>query len=197
MPEPGRCKVTPHGQHCLARATPVSDDELARLRELHGAGLSCQQIGREMNRNAGTISRHAAVMGLSFDPSKVRAATEARVADIAARRAEVSAQFLQIVGKINGTVLALLDDPDSGVKPWGLRDYAYAASAYFDRHLSQVDHDTTSENSSEVDRWLEHMTGSPVPPSRSDADDAAKSRSVLGALMNDLVERHGPASGDG
>jgi hypothetical protein len=33
-----------------SRAKPVTDAELARLRELHGAGLSCRQIAKEMSR---------------------------------------------------------------------------------------------------------------------------------------------------
>ena len=181
----------------LARARPITDTELARLRELHGTGASCRAIAREMDRSPVTVSRHAAALGLSFDRSQVKAATEARVADIAARRAKVSAQFIEITEKMSARMLAELDDTGAECRPWRLRDYSYAIGALFDRHLAQADHDPTNENGSEIDRWLEHTTGSPVPPSRSDADDAAKSRSVLGALMNDLVERHGPASGDG
>jgi hypothetical protein len=178
-------------QPCLARATPVSDDELARLAELHDAGLSCGAIGREMNRDPGTISRHARAMGLAFDRAPMKAATEARRADVASRRAAVSAQFIEIVEKINGTVLAKLDDPESDLKPWGLRDYSYAAGAFFDRHLSQVDHDASSADNSEVDRWLQEMTGLPPPPSRSDQDEHAKSRSVLGALMTGITRAAG------
>jgi hypothetical protein len=183
-------------QHCLTRATPVSDDERARLRELHGAGLSCQQIGREMNRNPATISRHAREMGLSFDRSKLKAATEARVADVAARRAEISAGFLEITAKLSARMLDELDDNGAECKPWRMRDYSYAVGALFDRHLAQADHDWANESGSEVDRWLADLTGQQPPPSRSDADESAKSRSLLGALMNDIVERHGAASSD-
>src|ERR1039458_8243251 len=185
------------GNVAFARATPVSDDELARLAELHDAGLSCGQIAREMSRDPGTISRKAAAMGLSFDRAKTKKAVAARVVDISARRAEASDEFLQIVSKINATVLAKLDDPESDLKPWGLRDYGYASAAYFGQHIAQVDHDVSTTDNSEVDRWLAHMPGQQPPPSRSDADESAKSRSLLGALMNDIVERHGPASGDG
>jgi hypothetical protein len=179
------------GGRAFARARPISDTELARLRELHGAGLSCRQIAAEMSRAPTTVSRHAAELGLSFDRHQVRAATSARLADVAAQRAAVSAQFIEIVEKINSTVLAKLDDPESDLKPWGLRDYSYAAGAYFDRHLSQVDHDASSADNSEVDKWLAAMIGQEPPPSRSDADESAKSRSVLGALMADITKRHG------
>jgi hypothetical protein len=179
------------GGRTLARARPITDTELARLRELHGTGASCRQIARDMNRAPITVSKHAAALGLSFDRSQVKAATAARVADVAARRAEISAQFIAIVGKINSTVLALLDDPDSDVKPWSLRDYSYAAGAFFDRHMAQADHDAASTDSTEVDRWLAQLTGQQPPPSRSDADESAKHRSLLGTLMTDIVERHG------
>ena len=179
------------GSRTLARARPITDTELARLRELHGTGASCRQIAREMNRAPITVSKHAAALGLSFDRSQVKAATEARVADVAARRAEVSAQFIEITAKMSARMLAELDDTGAEVKPWRLRDYSYAIGALFDRHLAQADHDPTNENGSEIDRWLEHTTGSPVPPSRSDADETAKSRSILAALMDDMVGRHG------
>jgi hypothetical protein len=175
----------------FARAAPISDGELARLRELHGTGASCRQIAGEMNRAPTTVSRHAAEMGLFFDRSQVKIATAARVADVAARRAEVSAQFIAIVGKINDAVLAELDETGAEVKPWRLRDFSYAAGAFFDRHLSQADHDAASESGSEVDAWLRDLTGQDPPRSRSDSDESAKSRSVLGALMDDITKRHG------
>jgi hypothetical protein len=182
----------------LARARPITDTELARLRELHGTGASCRAIAREMDRSPVTVSRHAAALGLSFDRSQVKAATEARVADIAARRAKVSAQFIEITEKMSARMLAELDDTGAECRPWRLRDYSYAIGALFDRHLAQSQFDATGDqDASEVDRWLAAMTGQEPPPSRSDTAETAKCRSVLGALMNDMVERHGPASGDG
>ena len=176
----------------LARAKPVSDDELARLRELHGAGLSCRQIAKEMSRTPATISKHAAELGLKFDRSQVREATAARSADLAAIRVLVSGEFLMIAQQINAHVRQLLEggDPED-LKPWHLRDYAYAAGAYFDRHLAQDVHDKVEDHgNSEVDRWLAAMTGETPPPSRSEADDTAKVRSVLGGMADALFKRY-------
>jgi hypothetical protein len=184
-------------QPCLARAIPVSEAERGRLRELHGAGLGCGQIAAEMSRNAGTISRHAAAMGLSFDRSKLKAATAARVADVAARRAEVSATFLTLVEKMSARMEAELDDDDAEVKPWRLRDFSYGIGAIFDRHLAAADHDAANESGSEVDAWLRQLTGQEPPVSRSDSDESAKSRSLLGTLMNDIVSRHGTEPTEG
>jgi hypothetical protein len=177
----------------LARARPVTAEELGRLRELHGAGLSCRQIAKEMARTPATISKHAAELGLKFDRAQVKEATAARSADLAAIRVLVSGEFLMIAQQINAHVRQLLEggDPED-LKPWHLRDYAYAAGAYFDRHLAQDVHDKV-ENSgnSEVDRWLEAMTGKTPPPSRSEADQTAKVTSVLGGMADALFKKYG------
>ena len=114
----------------LARAKPVTDAELARLRELHGAGLSCRQIAKEMSRTPATISRHAAELSLKFGRAQVKEATAARSADLAGIRVLVSGEFLMIAQQINAHVRQLLEvgDPED-LKPWHLRDYAYAAGA--------------------------------------------------------------------
>jgi hypothetical protein len=175
----------------LARARPVTDAELARLRELHGAGLSCRQIAREMGRAPVTISKHAAELGLKFDRAQVKEATAARVADLKAVRAQVSAQFLGLAQKINAHVERVLDDPEAEVKPWHLRDYALAASTYFDRHLAQDDHDKNDgTGSSEVDKWLEWMTGQAPPASQSEHDNTAKVTSVLGGMAEALFAKY-------
>lgn len=177
----------------LARAKPVTAEELGRLRELHGAGLSCRQIAKEMGRTPATISKHAAELGLKFDRAQVKEATAARSADLAAIRVLVSGEFLMIAQQINAHVRQLLDggDPED-LKPWHLRDYAYAAGAYFDRHLAQDVHDKSDDQDySEVDRWLEAMTGKTPPPSRSEADQTAKVTSVLGGMMDALFKKYG------
>jgi hypothetical protein len=177
----------------LARARPVTAEELGRLRELHGAGLSCRQIAKEMGRTPATISKHAAELGLKFDRAQVKEATAARSADLAAIRVLVSGEFLMIAQQINAHVRQLLEggDPED-LKPWHLRDYAYAAGAYFDRHLAQDVHDKVEDSgNSEVDRWLEAMTGKTPPPSRSEADQTAKVTSVLGGMADALFKKYG------
>lgn len=56
------------------------------LRKLHRKGLSCSAIAREMGVSRPTISRTAKKLGLSFERTKLIAATEARIADLAAFR---------------------------------------------------------------------------------------------------------------
>lgn len=67
-------------------ARPVTDEDRERVRELHAAGRGRNEIAREIGRPAGTVTRIARVLGLSFNRSATRAATQARKTDLAARR---------------------------------------------------------------------------------------------------------------
>jgi len=122
-----------------------------------------------------TISKHAAELGLKFDRAQVKEATAARSADLAAIWVLVSGEFLMIAQRLNARVLALLDDPEADLKPWGVRDYAHTCGCQLLHPASRPGHDKVEDQGdSEVDRWLAAMTGESPPPSRSEADDAAK-----------------------
>lgn len=181
------------GVRSLARAArPVTAAELARLRELHGAGLSCRQIAKEMNRAPVTISRHASALGLSFDRSQVKEATAARSADLEAVRVLVSGQFLMLSEKLNHRVMKLLDDGDpEEIKAWHIRDFARASTEWFQAHLAQAAFDHKDERDySDVDAWLAAMHGEEPPRSRSEADQTAKLKSVLGGLMDTMLAKY-------
>ncbi|MGW5673949.1 helix-turn-helix domain-containing protein [Streptomyces sp. NPDC003860] len=71
-------------------ARPIDDNDRRRVRELHAAGQSRNQIARALNRSPSTVSKIAAQCDppLSFDRAEqVEAATRVRTADLAARRA--------------------------------------------------------------------------------------------------------------
>ncbi|MFF3558959.1 hypothetical protein ACFYXS_02805 [Streptomyces sp. NPDC002574] len=65
---------------------PFTEDEQDRLRQLHADGLSRNAIAEAMSRPQVTISRWAERLGLSFDRSATRAATEARQVDLTEQR---------------------------------------------------------------------------------------------------------------
>lgn len=75
-------------------ASPLTNDELDQIRRLHANGTSRNDIARILSRSGSTISNAAKAMGLSFDREMVKAATEARVADARARRAELMHNLL-------------------------------------------------------------------------------------------------------
>ncbi|WP_282792078.1 helix-turn-helix domain-containing protein [Streptomyces sp. CC224B] len=70
-------------------ARPITDADRRKVRELHAAGKSRNQIARQINRSPSTVSKIAA----AFDPplvfdraAEVAVATEVRRADLASRR---------------------------------------------------------------------------------------------------------------
>lgn len=74
-------------------ARPVTDTDRRRVRELHAAGKSRNEIARELGRSPSTVSKIAAALDppLSFDRAEqVEAATRVRTADLAARRAALA-----------------------------------------------------------------------------------------------------------
>ncbi|MEV7991573.1 helix-turn-helix domain-containing protein [Streptomyces sp. NPDC086077] len=74
-------------------ARPITDADRRKVRELHAAGKSRNQIARQINRSPSTVSKIAAAFDppLSFDRAEqVEAATRVRTADLAARRAALA-----------------------------------------------------------------------------------------------------------
>ncbi|MGW5304862.1 helix-turn-helix domain-containing protein [Streptomyces griseoluteus] len=74
-------------------ARPITAAERRKVRELHAAGKSRNEIARTLKRSASTVSKIAANLDppLSFDRAEqVEAATRVRAADLAARRASLA-----------------------------------------------------------------------------------------------------------
>ncbi|MBH0119836.1 helix-turn-helix domain-containing protein [Rhodococcus sp. CX] len=91
-----------------------TDEESRRLRELHEQGMSLRAIAEEMGRPQSTVSRWADRLNLSFDRSKTKKATEARVIDLKARKAVAAENALEILELSQAAILATL----RGKKGW-------------------------------------------------------------------------------
>lgn len=78
----------------MAKARPITDEDKRRVRDLHAAGESRNHIAEAIGRSGATVSKIAEELGLSFDRSAVKAATEAKVADARARRAALMLDLL-------------------------------------------------------------------------------------------------------
>jgi hypothetical protein len=76
----------------VARTFSAEDEET--LRQLHADGVSRNEIARQMEWSVGTITNHAQRLGLDFDRSSTRAATEARQIDLTDRRQRLQGQLL-------------------------------------------------------------------------------------------------------
>lgn len=71
-----------------ARDRPGADQTRARIAELHASGITTRNgLAREIGCSPSTVSKHAAALGIKFDRATTKAATEARTADLGARRA--------------------------------------------------------------------------------------------------------------
>lgn len=84
----------------------VTATEQDRIRQMVARGMSCNAIARELGRGPATISRQARKLGLSFDRASTATATEARVIDLAARRARAAEAQADIAERLQGQVFA-------------------------------------------------------------------------------------------
>lgn len=100
---------------------PVTDEDRQRVREMHAAGATRNDIARAIGRGGATVSKIALSLGLTFDRGdEVRAATEARVADAKAKRAALMVALLDDAQKLR----ARLWQPCK-VYDWGGKDHDY------------------------------------------------------------------------
>lgn len=165
---------------------PLTDDDREAVRRLHAQGMSRNDIAREIGRSSSTVTKIATALGLSFDRAATAAATQARTADLAARRAALAEKLHDKAERL----LAEIHAPHLYFD-WGGKDHTFGKF--------QAPQPTAADKRAlmgavglAVDRSLKL-----VPP-RDDA--AAESRSVLGDLMAGLLrnytERHGGPPAD-
>ncbi|KFK87843.1 hypothetical protein IX27_18310 [Streptomyces sp. JS01] len=74
----------------------MGEDKFEEFLELHTQGLGRNAICRKMGLTAAVVSRTAEHLGVSFDRSRIQAATTARLADLAERRSLLAVQFTEV-----------------------------------------------------------------------------------------------------
>lgn len=88
----------------------ISDDKIAKIREMHAAGASRNEIARTLGVSGSTVTKWTTRAGLDFDREGTRAATAAKVADAKARRAQLQLDLLDkaaaLLDKIDKPALA-------------------------------------------------------------------------------------------
>jgi len=87
---------------------PVTDEDRRRVAELHAQGLSRNAIATQLGRSGRTISRICAEHQppLTFERTRTAAATAAKKADGAARRAALQLDALENAGRLMGQMFA-------------------------------------------------------------------------------------------
>jgi len=87
---------------------PVTEEDRRRVAELHGQGKSRNAIAAEIGRSGRTVSRICAEHNppLTFERTRTAAATEAKKADGAARRAALQLEALDAAAKLFSQMFA-------------------------------------------------------------------------------------------
>ncbi|WP_234046756.1 helix-turn-helix domain-containing protein [Streptomyces adelaidensis] len=152
---------------------PVDAEERAEIIRLHGEGKGRNEIARIAGRALRTISLICAEEGLVFDPSATEAATRARVAQLAALRAETAmdlhldgmrltqqlwepAKVYSFGGKDNTYAEKDVAEPPAVDK----RNLMAAAGIAFEKSLKLAPPEREdTEGLAAVDSWLRGMLG--------------------------------------
>lgn len=87
-------------------AGKISDEQRAEVLRLHAEGLARNEIARQLNISAGSVTSICTAAGRSFDRSETKRATEARQVDLAAGRLRLAEKMLAaseaMLDKIDG-----------------------------------------------------------------------------------------------
>lgn len=151
----------------------ISDETRQAIAADIRAELPRNQIARKYDVSSSTVTLIARENGLTFDRSMTKRATEARITDAAALRAETSMRFLhkagELISMMDGEYLAYsfggrdntynehrLDRPPDSA----LRNLMVTAATAFDKHLAADRHDSDEHGLAAVDTWLRDMLGS-------------------------------------
>lgn len=150
----------------------VTDEERARVRELHAQGMSRNKIADEIGRPWSTVTRICQELGLSFDRSQTRQAVEAHKVDLAALRADLAHEllvkargFLQAMDRpfmafnFGGKDNTYEEHELSGPPPDAIRNLMTSTGIALQRslELSKFDSDP-NEGLSAVDEWISAVT---------------------------------------
>lgn len=90
----------------MAAGRPLTQADYDQVKALHAEGCNRNEIARRIRRAQSTVSKIAAELGLTFDRSRTKAATEAKVADAKARRAQLASDLLDDAQRLRAQLWA-------------------------------------------------------------------------------------------
>ncbi|RBQ05165.1 helix-turn-helix domain-containing protein [Micromonospora sp. LHW51205] len=112
---------------------PVTQADHDRVRELHAEGLSRNAIAKEIGRSGKTVSEIAVKLGLTFDRTRTRAATEARRDDAKSRRAALALALLGDAERLRAQLWKPAHYVDHGGKEYDRVDWTLDEPAFADK----------------------------------------------------------------
>lgn len=172
----------------MAANRPLTAKDRKRVRELHAAGRSRNAIAREIGRSASTVSKIADALGLDFDRSATAAATQARSADLAARRTALADRLTDDAERLRAQLFAPCVYGEFGGKENEWNQVDLPQPRFGDQRQILASVQTAVNTSVRL-----------APP--DGGDDASNVRSMLGdlgaALADAFGSEEGADSGDG
>lgn len=130
----------------------ISDETRAAIIDDVKAGKARNEIARDRDVSAGSVTNIAHAAGLSFDRSATRNATSASVADSASRRAAL-AERLIVLAELS------MEQTIRELRKASSRDAATVMGIAIDKHRALIDMDRDPEGLTAVDAWLRSLTG--------------------------------------
>jgi hypothetical protein len=162
----------------VATPAPLDDAERDRIRAMHAAGRSRNDIARELGRSASTISKAAGRLGLRFDRAKTTAATAAKVADAKARRAALALALLGDAERLRTQLFA----------PAELHSFGGAEHTYRRVEIERP----PAKDQREIMQATNTAIGASLRLDVHDGDaNVEKVGSLLGALFDNMRDKHG------
>lgn len=153
----------------------MGEDRWDEFRELHAQGLGRNAISRKMGITACVVSRTAQHLGLDFDRSKIAAATQARLADLAERRSILAVNLTEVAEK----ALADMDQPTL-VYAFGGKDNNFN-SELLDKAPASERRALMGTAGMAIDRSLK------LAPMESGGGSEEEAKSMLGNLFTGLA----------
>lgn len=154
------------------RGATTPADKQAEVIELCRQGLSRNEICRRTGVGHSSVSGIVQRAGLTFDRTRIKAATEARQVDLAARRAELQAVLLEDAMKLRAQIWQPHEYIDHGGKDFNEARWTFpeptpadklklmqATTAALGRSIDLAKLDADAGDKPAVDAWLDAMTG--------------------------------------
>ncbi|MFE5708118.1 hypothetical protein [Rhodococcus koreensis] len=149
------------------KAQAIADD----VERLARSGMSRNKIAEKLGVAQGTVTKAARLRGVEFDRAQTIEATEARIYDAKASRADLALRWLALAHRALDGANQALTDGEAG----DFRNYAVGAGVAQDKSLALDQHLAAARSLSDVDAWTAAMLGRDnVTPGRPTIDDPAR-----------------------
>ncbi|QFQ97448.1 helix-turn-helix domain-containing protein [Streptomyces phaeolivaceus] len=162
---------------------PVTDEDRANIIRLHGQGLGRNAIARQVGRAQRTVSVICAEEGLVFDTSMTEDATRARVAQLAALRADTAVDLHLDAMRLTQQMW----------EPATIYNFGGKDNTYRDKHVDEPPSGDKKNLMAAAGIALEKSLKLVPPADDSGVEDA---QSVLGALMVGLKAAYDQAKSE-